>query len=57
MPDNYIIGPELYKKLVKKYKEGMSDMIDRAPGNTTKDAVYKLSFVHENGHRIPFNPR
>jgi hypothetical protein len=47
----------LYKKLIKNYKEGMEDMDVRAPGYTTKEAVYKLSIVEENGHRIPFNPR
>ncbi len=35
----------------------MEDMDVRAPGYTTIEAVYKFSFVEENGHRISFNPR
>ncbi len=50
-------SPELYTSLVKHYKTGMKDMAGRAPGNTTKDSVYSLSFANPQGYRIPFNPR
>lgn len=43
-----------YLKLIGYYKEGMRDMRDRAPGNTTIKCVHMLKNT-EKGFQIPFN--
>ncbi|CAF0913289.1 unnamed protein product [Brachionus calyciflorus] len=48
---------KLYLKLIPFYKSGMRDMKDRAPGNTTIDAVHKLRETRENGFQIAFNEK
>ena len=48
---------EVYLALVNHFKEGMHDMKDRAPGNTTIQNVAKLSRRAPDGYRIPFNPK
>lgn len=45
-----------YQKLIGFYKEGMRDMVDRAPGNTTIKSVHLLKNT-DKGFQIPFNEK
>lgn len=55
--ENHNIELKTYKNLIRHYKLAMQDMSQRAPGQTTINAVAMLDENRENGHRIPFNPR
>lgn len=48
---------QLFLKIASNYKESMSDMAGRAPGNTTLSSCARLRPGRPQGFVVPFNPR